>query len=245
MGQWSLWVQQIATGSDIRILPPQTENIRGISFSLDGNYLYYLGRDPETPDYSALFEVASLGGAPRKRLFDVDTALSFSPDGTRAAFVRGVPQENKSLLMIADLQTGQESLLASVESPEFLPNQRPAWSPDGSRIVVPIGLRAGFQFQLTSFDAVTGTREAVAAPVDYFISSIAWQPDGQGLIITSAVSTGGPPQVVRFPYPDGEPYQITNDLDSYRNVSLSADGMSIAALRTESSPFLVESLHGS
>ncbi len=230
-GTFSLWVRQIATGSNVNILAPQHVPISGISFSPDGNYLYYLGTDPETPNYSALFEVASLGGTPRKRLFDVDTALSFSPDGKRGTFVRGVTSEQKALLMVADLETGQERVVAEVKQPEFLQFRRPAWSPDGSRIVAPIGTPG--VTHLTAFDALNGSREAAAEPWEHGgFSSVAWQPDGRGLIATSPVNTGGTAQVVRFPYPSGEPYQITNDLDSYSNVSLSADGNSIAALRT-------------
>jgi Tol biopolymer transport system component len=229
-GQWTLWVRQIATGSDVQILPPQTNAIRGVSFSPDGNYLYYLGRDPETPDYSALFEVASLGGTPRKRLFDVDTGLGFSPDGKRAAFIRGVPTEKKDLLMIVDLESGQERELAAVDEPNDLNFQKPAWSPDGSRIVCLV-TKPGVD-ELVAFDANDGSRTTAADIGDFFVSSVAWQPDGSGLIATTPISTGGTRQVVRFPQPSGTPYPITNDLDNYNGVSISGDGRSIAAVRT-------------
>jgi eukaryotic-like serine/threonine-protein kinase len=228
-GEWSLWVRQIATGSDVQILPPQTDGISGVSFSPDGNYLYYLGRDPVTPDYRALFEVASLGGTSRKRLFDVDTALSFSPDGRRAAFQRGVPQEQKDLLMVVDLQTGEETVLATVVQPENFPFLRPAWSPDGSKIVTLL-TSPGIAW-LMAFDATDGSREVVAEFDIGFVNSIAWEPDGRGLIAAGSIVSGGSGQVLRFPYPEGEPYQITNDLNNYSGVSISADGTSIAALQ--------------
>jgi len=229
-GQWTLWVRQIATGSDVQILQPQANAIRGVSFSPDGNYLYYLGRDPETPDYSALFEVASLGGTPRKRLFDVDTGLGFSPDGKRAAFIRGVPTEKKDLLMIVDLESGQERELAAVDEPDDLNFQKPAWSPDGSRIVSLV-TKPGLD-ELVAFDADDGSRTPAADIGDQFVSSVAWQPDGSGLIATLPVNTGGPRQVVRYPQPSGASYPITNDLDSYNGVSISDDGRSIVAVRT-------------
>src|SRR5262245_66144928 len=43
--RWSLRVRQVATGGDVEILKPQESEIRGITFSPDGNYLFYTGRD--------------------------------------------------------------------------------------------------------------------------------------------------------------------------------------------------------
>ncbi len=234
-GQWSLWVRQVATGSDVQILAPQAVPIRGVSFSPDGNYLYYLGRDPETPSYSSLFEVPSLGGPPRKRLFDVDTAIGFSPDGKRAAFVRGIPQEDRMALIVADLKTGAETTLASVKSPGNINLARPAWSPDGARILVPVDTAdGGFKSQLIAFDAETGSQEPVTEPDNIGYGSAAWMPDGRGLIGTRDSRPGQPRQIFYFPYPPGKPRQITNDLDGYGAVSLSADGASLTALRSTS-----------
>jgi eukaryotic-like serine/threonine-protein kinase len=38
----SLWVEQIATSSDIQILPPSDMNYGGLTFSRDGNYIFYI-----------------------------------------------------------------------------------------------------------------------------------------------------------------------------------------------------------
>ena len=42
VGRHSLHVRQVATGSDVQIVPPQEEPIRGLSFSPDENYVYYV-----------------------------------------------------------------------------------------------------------------------------------------------------------------------------------------------------------
>jgi serine/threonine protein kinase len=62
----SLDVRQVRTGSDAQVLPPQEFPVRGISFSPDGDYLYFLNRDAASPNYSALYQVASLAGPQRK-----------------------------------------------------------------------------------------------------------------------------------------------------------------------------------
>ncbi|MGH7681765.1 MAG: protein kinase domain-containing protein, partial [Candidatus Eiseniibacteriota bacterium] len=38
----SLWVRQVATESDVQVLPPQKDEMRSLRFTPDGNYLYYL-----------------------------------------------------------------------------------------------------------------------------------------------------------------------------------------------------------
>jgi Tol biopolymer transport system component len=243
-GQWTLWVRQVATGSDVQILTPQTNAIRGVSFSPDGNYLYYLGTDPETPRYSTLFEVPSLGGTPRKRIFDVDSALTFSPDGERAAFVRGVSKLNQNHLVIADLETGQEEVLAVTERPDEIHRLKPAWSPDGARIVVVwhTSSEKGVQHALVGIGVADGGRETVSEPSGPNLGSLNWSPDGRGLIGTTEISgSAQSSQIFFFPYPQGRRVQITNDLDAYSAVSLSTDGASIAALRTsaDSSLWLV------
>jgi len=50
-------------GSEVQVLTPQSSGISDPSFRPDGEYLYYRAQDPDTPNYGALFEVPSLGGA--------------------------------------------------------------------------------------------------------------------------------------------------------------------------------------
>ena len=66
-GNRTLWVRQVATGSDVQILPPQKISPTGLTFTPDGSYLYYRSADPDRDGYTAVFEVPALGGTPRKR----------------------------------------------------------------------------------------------------------------------------------------------------------------------------------
>src|SRR5262249_6253461 len=83
-GRASLRVRQVATGSDVEVLPA-TEGLQSPSFSPDGNYLFYLAVKPDARLYHTLFQIPSLGGTPVERTFDVDSRVSFSPDGKRIA----------------------------------------------------------------------------------------------------------------------------------------------------------------
>ena len=82
-------------GATSRCCPRRDATLESPSFSPDGNYLFYLTRKPENPNYRALFQVPSLGGTPQERAFDVDSRVTFSPDGKKIAFWRGVPQKRE------------------------------------------------------------------------------------------------------------------------------------------------------
>ena len=232
-GRWSLWVRQVSTGSNVEILGPQSSRIRGVGFSRDGDYLYYLGRYPGTRFTSVLFEVPSLGGTPRRRIVDIDTAPTFSPDGRRAAFVRGIPEDNLKQVVLIDLGTDEETVLAAAEPFDRIRFNRPAWSPDGERIVVEWrSTGEGTRYALAAFEVATGDQEFLTDFGTSSYRSFAWLPDGRGLIASTRLEPGLPRQVVFLPYPMGGARQITNDLDEYGGISVSADGSSIAALRT-------------
>src|ERR1700722_10744308 len=85
-----VWVRQLGTGSTAQVVPGTPGEIFGIVFSLDGNYLYYNKATPGNP-VRTLFKVPSLGGTPSQILVDIDSPLSFSPDGKRFVFGRQAP----------------------------------------------------------------------------------------------------------------------------------------------------------
>src|SRR5688500_17970729 len=86
-GQESLWLRQVATASDTQIDPPSTQTYAAITFSKDGEYIYYRVGEPNLSSRT-LYQVPKLGGAPRKVMENVGSPVSFSPDGTRLAFAR-------------------------------------------------------------------------------------------------------------------------------------------------------------
>ncbi len=101
-GAQSLWVRQVATDSNVQIVSPDKLQYSGLTFSGDGNYVFYVQSDKDKPGYNSLFQVPVLGGTPRKLIEDVDSPVALSPDGKLLAFIRGMPTQGQVGLMLAN-----------------------------------------------------------------------------------------------------------------------------------------------
>ena len=227
----SLKVRQVRTGSDVVIVPEIEQRINGIAFSRDGDYLYYLNQDPGSPNYQALFQVPSLGGTPRRLVFDVDSAPTFSPDGKRACFRRGLLNEGADSLVVVDLDTLKERTLVRVEGQEFA--APPAWSPDGRTLAAGVQENAGgLKISVVTYDADSGKSATIVRPFWVNIDRVGWMPDGKAILATAIdPSSGSAHQVYRIAYPDGSMLRMTSDLDGYTNLSMAADGSATAIRR--------------
>ena len=123
-GGHALWVHQLGTGSTAQVLPGTQQEIAGLTFSIDGNYLYLVKRD-ESIGLGTLFQVPSLGGTLTQRVVDVDSPISFSPDGKRFVFVRQSSKTKTSNLIIANADGTGEKILSTLNDPAYFFDQRP------------------------------------------------------------------------------------------------------------------------
>ncbi len=224
---WILRVRQIATGSDVQVLPPMKTGIRGIRFTPDGNYIYYGWRDPERMSYSWLCRVPTLGGEPRKLIFDVDTAPSFSPDGQQLAFARWSLVGSKAALVIADTEGRNERNLAVWDYPADNILGSPSWSPDGEKIAV-VHQRFNEPAALVEVVVADGGVRAICKPSQMAFSEVAWIPDGNGLLgVASAWNS--PANQIWHVSRSGNTVKVTNDLNDYSGLSITSDSEAIVA----------------
>ena len=119
-GLQSLWLQQLAGGQTLRLVADQPVAYWGHAYTPDGNAIYFAHRSNAEPR-GALFSISTLGGAPRRLLGDIDSTVSFSPDGRRIAFVRTQhPTAEQTSLVVADADGSNPKVLAAFRSPEFV-----------------------------------------------------------------------------------------------------------------------------
>jgi Tol biopolymer transport system component len=244
-GEPSLWIRQTATSSDVRIIPPAPVTYDGVTFSPDGNYVYYNTYPQPGGGLATLYRIPALGGTPTKVVEDVDSGVAFSPDGKQFAFTRGVPTSGTALLMAAAADgTGVRSI-ASLTSPDKFQSERPSWSPDGKTILATAS-GAKRLLAVMAVDTATGKAQAVGGEWG-FLHDVEWMPDGRSFLLDAIDlnSTSADPQIWRVSYPSGERVRITNDLNSYRGVSLSADAKSLVTVQIETvAGISVAPMHG-
>jgi eukaryotic-like serine/threonine-protein kinase len=231
-GGHALWVHQLGTGSSAQVLAGTQQEIAGLTFSVDGNYLYFVKRD-ESLGLGTLFQVPSLGGTPTQRVVDVDSPISFSPDGKRFVFVRQSSKEKTSNLIIANADGSNEKILSSLKDPAYFSTNGPAWSPDGARIAVSETATGDFQkFLLETVAAGSGTKIRLGSKDWAAPRQIAWFPDGSAIAFAApADKTSLNPQIWQVSYPDAEARRITNDLNFYNGTTITADGSALATVQ--------------
>ena len=229
-GQQSIWVRQVATGSIAQVLPPSQLNPDGLTFTRDGNYLYFNTRHTsETMNH--LQKMASLGGPPQLILDDIDSPISFSPDGSQIAFVRNSSTEQNSKLMVAAADGSGQHALSTLSGLSSFSLNGPAWSPDGARIAVGAieGQGSSYHWHIHLVDTKSGAITHLGDDIWVNPRQLAWLPDGDGLVFPSARKDSGAlnSQLWFLSYPSGEPRRITNDLNLYTGAKITADGSAL------------------
>ena|SRR5947209_6805019 len=234
-GYQSLWVRQVATASNVQIVPPTDINFRGITFSQDGNYVYYTYCDNTNNRMLSLYQVPVLGGTPKKVMEDVDTAITFSPDGSEFAFVRGYPSRYETALMVAASNGTNERKLATRNSPDdFGWRGAPAWSPDGKMIACAAGIY-DVEMTVVGVRVEDGAEQQLTMQSWPWVGRVAWLNDGSGLVLVGRDQSSGVYQIWGISYPKGEVRRITNDLQDYgvRSISLSSDSSALVSVHSE------------
>ncbi|MBK8466413.1 MAG: serine/threonine-protein kinase [Chloracidobacterium sp.] len=232
-GRHSLWLRQTGSAGDTQIVPPDKTKYSFLKFSRDGNFLYFVGTEG-TGDPSSLFQITTLGRNRRKIITGVDSQISFSPDGKSIAFVRS--QEGDKSIIITDEQGGDERIVKTRKYPEVY-TEEVSWSPDGRLIAAPT-LTSGAYYAggIAVVDVATGIETRIPLQEEKLlrVSQLAWTTDGKGILYTPYAADMGQRYQIRYAaYPSGEVQNVTNDLSSYEDFSVTADSQTIVAVKRE------------
>ena len=230
----SLWLRNVPTGSDTQVVSPSPAAFASLSFSADGNYLYFRQAGDKTGNFHLLFRAPVLGGTPKLLVRDVDAHPVFSPDGQRMIYMRcNSPEPDKCRWLSANPDgSGEQTLFTRAgDTPAWL-----TWSPDGKRIAFGVPFAGEKEFgSISVFDVANNREMPLFAFPGKHIYEVRWTPDGHGLVIhyqdrSTNYSRG---QIGYVSYPEGKFEPITNDTNDYSTVSLSGDGRTLTTIQSQ------------
>src|SRR6267143_964989 len=230
-GLQSLWLRHIPTGSNTQVVTPAATRYSGLTFSPDGNYIYFVRREDSEQAIASLYDAPMLGGTPRLLIEDVDSPIAFSPDGQRFVYLHQHGDSAATDLKIArrdgsferDLFQHKDVLTDSLTL---------SWSPDGKVIVIPIVQPTPHDLGgFLAVDTASGETKQVAIAKDRIYKEPAWFPDGSALLVSAQTAATGflRDQLGIVSYPGGGVHLLTTDTNGYVHPSISADGHNIAA----------------
>jgi Tol biopolymer transport system component len=171
-------------GGAVRTVRPDGERVKRLSprtdegvwlrprWAADGSALAF----GDEFEFGATVWVADRSGDDVRQVTDSDDASydgSLSPDGTRLAFVRS--DDGSPEVVVADLATGEERVVALGFSPE--------WSPDGARIVYVSGRVASVATTDVRVVSADGSDDTVVTRDPHSDDMHpTWAPDGEEIV---------------------------------------------------------------
>jgi serine/threonine protein kinase len=237
-GARSLVVRQISTDSSVTVVPTTNLNLANVAFSPEGDYVLYTETRSDG-SVNTLYRVATLGGTPKNLIEDVDSAVTFSPDGKQIAFIRYSTGDSTDNIMIADTTSfDAKPFLSSKDTDYDFFTFRLAWSPDGKKFLIGAGKRqAGFvtRTDVCELSLEDKSLKRLNESDIYTASNFVWLGDGSGFLFAGRDSQNAPVQIWRASYPAMEMHQVTNDFNDYLDLGISADGRRLVTLKGDTS----------
>jgi serine/threonine protein kinase len=232
----SLWLRNVPTGSDTQVIPPTPSDYANLTFSPDGNYFYFHKAVNSLSTHHDLYRAPLLGGNPQMIVRNVDSNITFAPDGHRIAYIRANdPEIGKYRLLTATLDGTDEKVLQIVQiGPTTDFAHHVAWSPSGNQITYQLVSPGSALGGLELFDLETGNARRLATFDDKYVTGLSWLPDGRQILVnywTRPDAYRG--QIGWLSSTGGDIHPITRDTNRYDSITASADGRTLATVQTK------------
>ena len=239
----SLHVKQVMTASEVMVVPPQKGFFgTGATFTPDANYLYYTHDDPTNGNSTNVYSVPALGGAPHQIVRDVISTVAFSPDGSHIIYLRTSEANHEDQVLLANRDGSAERIILRRKSGVSGLSTEPSWSPSGDLIAV-----GALQFGKNTLSTIMVLTPNGKILKNFFlpplVRDISWA-GSSGLFFIGLEKSSGMRQQIWFqPYPTGEPFKVSNDLNKYAYLSVTSNGDSLVTTqqRQEASIYVGES----
>ena len=228
-GQFDRWWTQIGTGRFNRLGTPQkimpSEFLKGFGFSGDGADIWGSLQGATTGPKS-LF--ALTGGPPRPILTSGNTALSWSPDGERLAYMK--ISRTGDALLVADRTGGDPREIVQIE--RDVHNHNPVWSTDSEWIYFVRGVSPTDMMDTMDVWRVrpTGGATERITHENRAISYLAPLDEHTLLYVGRSEDLSGPwLWAVDLDRKNARPRRLTLGVEQYTSVAASRDGRRIVA----------------
>ncbi len=226
----SLIVRQIEEANSLEIVPRFDGRFIGVTFAPESDYIFYAVY-PKNSRAGELYKIPLFGGVPQLIVRDIDSAVSISAD--KIAFIRRQPNEQQTVLIIADADGKNERRLAARPFGEGF--QTAAFSPDG-KLISCSAYSKNFEkpMEIILINTENGEQKSLTPRSWTWIGQTAWLADGSGVAF-AAFSKETPnltDEVWFVSFPGGAARLLENGIDGVFGVSLTDDGNSLVTVKS-------------
>ncbi|HMU32928.1 MAG TPA: winged helix-turn-helix domain-containing protein [Pyrinomonadaceae bacterium] len=231
----SIRVGQTNGSSDVEVVPAGAEQFELVSFSSDGQFVYYVEHGLRQSENGTLIKVPALGGVSQRVLSGINIYPAISPDEKKLAVVRTDSKNKTSTLALINLDGSNEQALVTRPLETPIRALSLAWSKDASLIAFCSRRENEDTSEVFVADTAAGNVQQLTDSKIGKIFRLGWLADRTGLIaITSSVNRAWG-ALWHINYPDGTLSEITRDHRQYASaLSLSQDARSAVAVEVSS-----------
>jgi Tol biopolymer transport system component/DNA-binding winged helix-turn-helix (wHTH) protein len=227
----SLWLKKADSANPTQLLEPVDGTFLSLTFAATEVLHYTLFRPNKT--LVVPYRLSMRGGAPEE-LREPAGRTSFNRDGSRYAYISTFSLTlRESRIVVSDADGGNVRVIIVRRPPESFVRTKPAWSPDGSRLVAfGISENSPSSPELLVVDVASGRQlKAVRIELDT-VDGAFWLPDGERVVVSGRQSSATPQRLWLFSLPSNTLRPLTSDLSDYAVVGVSAS-QEVVAVRGE------------